>query len=168
MHGIANDLKAEFTANNRGGMIHTFAITHPDPDIFTDPFYICSDNIDRDFQLEDGTPVTYQGRGNSFTLGDQSPQGLPVVSITIDNADLVLINDLVAAASNPSRTMVTHRIYLEGAMLPQATPTTLFATNCNIQMAAILLNASFEYLSSMPLPSVRYNSPNFPFLLRDL
>ena len=142
-------------------MIHTFQIGEDSPMRF------CTDSVDRDVRLEDGTTATFETRNATFAFGAASAYITSNMNVTVDNADLALTNLFRTLATADEPTYLIYRLYLANRLdQPAADMIRLPITDPTIEESRVTFNATQVYVLNTPFPNRDFSEDLFPNLMR--
>lgn len=164
-------LKEAYASAPAGVVIYpTLELRHP---AFSTPIRVVRDFSQLDARLEIGAPldsgalVTFVGFNFEFTKPDVNADGVPQISIEIDNVDRSIINNIEAAVSTTDLVRATYREYLSTDLsAPQNNPPlhmTILAISAD--MFRVRATAGFPDLMNKKFPTTEYDSEVFPGLV---
>lgn len=151
-------------------IFHTLELRHP---AFTTPIRVVRDYEDLTATLEDTAPadpsteVTFIRFAFDFTRPEISANGVPQMSIEIDNVDRSIVANIEAALITTDLVQATYREYISTDLsAPQNDPpihmTIMSITADVFRVKAV---AGFPDLVNRRFPSTEYDSETFPGLL---
>lgn len=149
---------------------HTLELFHP---AFSSPIRVVRDYYDLTATLEataphnPGATVTFVGFNFDFTRPEVSPDGVPQITITLDNVDRAIVANVEAALTTTDLVTVTYREYLSSDLtVPQnSPPITMTIMSVTADMFKVTAIATFPNLMNKRFPLKEYSSEVFPGLL---
>lgn len=149
---------------------HTLELRHP---AFTSPIRVVRDHADLIATLEDTAPanpgetVTFVRFAFDFTKPEISTNGVPQISIEMDNVSRAIVANIEAALTSMDLVQATYREYLSTDLsAPQNDPpihmTIMSITADVFRVKAV---AGFPDLINRRFPTTEYDSETFPGLL---
>lgn len=149
---------------------HTLELRHP---AFSSPIRVVRDHNDLVATLEARAPVnpgqqvTFVRFAFDFTKPEISPNGVPQMSIEIDNVDRSIVANIEAAMGSTDLVTATYREYISTDLTaPQNDPpihmTIMSITADVFRVKAV---AGFPDLVNRRFPSTEYDSETFPGLV---
>lgn len=149
---------------------HTLELRHP---AFTTPIRVVCDHADLVATLESGAPVnpgqqvTFVRFAFNFTKPEISPNGVPQLTIEIDNVDRSIVANIEAAMTTSDMVQATYREYISTDLTaPQNDPPihmTIMSISADVFKVSAV--AGFPDLINRRFPTTEYDSETFPGLL---
>lgn len=158
-------------------ILHTLEFRHPS---FVDEggsptsIFVVRDNVDLDatIELDDdlypGVTVRFIGYAFDFQLPEVSESAAPELTITIDNVNRLIDENLERAILSPSKIEVIYRPYLASDLsAPQMNPP-LRMTIMSVETGdlTVTARAGFGDIANKIFPSLEYTPSEFPGLVR--
>jgi hypothetical protein len=149
---------------------HTLELYHP---AFSTPIRVVRDYADLTATLESTAPrnpstaVIFVAFNFEFTKPDVAPDGIPQVTITLDNVDRSIVANIEAALTTTDLVTVIYREFLSNDLsAPQNNPPlnmTIISVSADIFKVTAV--ASFPNLMNKRFPNKEYSSEVFPGLV---
>lgn len=168
---LSQALKEAYAAAPAGVVIyHTLELMHP---AFSMPIRVVRDYSDLTARLEASAPlnpgaqVTFTGFAFEFTKPDTGANGVPQMTIEIDNVDRSIVANIDAAMITPQMITVIYREFISTDLsAPQNNPP-LTATVLAITATTPKITATvgFPNLLNYRFPRMAYDPQNFPGLV---
>lgn len=164
-------LKEAYASAPSGSIIyHTLELRHP---AFTSPIRVVRDHANLTATLEatapanPGAAVLFVAFAFDFTKPDITPNGVPQISIEMDNVDRSIVANIEAALATMDLVQATYREFLSSDLSgPQNDPpihmTIMSITADVFRVKAV---AGFPDLVNRRFPSIGYDSETFPGLM---
>ncbi len=136
---IDDELKQIYSSNPRDiEPVETVELSHSR---FSETFYLCQDNEENDFKLDDGTVQTFSPFGFSIVMPSTGNQ--QDLAFVFDNVARLATRELKAAIATPDEPiMLTYRAYIKGDQEQHSTPLTLSMTNISVNGKSISARAT--------------------------
>jgi hypothetical protein len=149
---------------------HTLELRHP---AFTSPIRVVRDYEDLTATLEASAPanpgasVTFVRFAFDFTKPEISPNGVPQLTIEIDNVDRSIVANIEAAMTTADMVQATYREYLSSDLTaPQNDPPIhMTIMSISVDVFKVHATAGFPDLINRRFPTTEYDAETFPGLL---
>lgn len=143
---------------------HTLELDHS---AFVTPIYVVNDFNDLNAQLEDSTPVTFVRFAFRMVKPEVSPNGVPQVTVEIDNVSREILAHIQLAMQSPDLITMTYRQYISSDLTgPQNDPPlTMTLTNIKADVFKVTATAGFGDLNNKRFPPNEYTAERFPGLV---
>lgn len=160
----------EAYANAKGIIYHTLELRHPK---FTSPIRVVRGYDDLTACLEDTAPVNagqyvyFANMPFELTRPEQSSNGIPSITITLDNVSREIVANIELALTSTDLVVVTYREYLDSDLSgPQNDPPThLDILTCSANTFQVTATAGFANLNNKKFPTEEYSTERFPGLV---
>lgn len=149
---------------------HTLELRHPN---FTSPIRVVRDYEDLTATLEATAPanpsesVTFVRFAFDFTKPEVSPNGIPQMSIEMDNVDRSIVANIEAAMTSTELVTATYREYISTDLTAPQNDPPIHMTIMSISADVFRVKAvaGFPDLMNRRFPSTEYDSETFPGLV---
>lgn len=143
---------------------HTLELDHPG---FPSPIYVVNDFTDLNAQLEDASPVTFVRFAFRLTRPEVSPNGVPQVTVEIDNVSREILAHVQLAMQSTELITMTYRQYLSTDLTgPQNDPPLrMTLSNIKADVFKVTATAGFGDLNNKRFPPQEYTAERFPGLV---
>ncbi len=143
---------------------HTLELDHAN---FPSPIYVVNDYADLNATLEDATPVTFIRFAFRFNRPEVTPNGLPAMSVEIDNVSREILANVQLAMTSTSLITMTYRQYLSTDLSgPQNDPPlTMVLSNIKADVFKVTATATFGDYANKRFPNREYTADDFPDLV---
>lgn len=167
---LTQALKEAYAAAPAGVIIfHTLELRHS---AFSTPIRVVRDFNDLTATLEatapvnPGASVTFVGMAFEFTKPEVSPDGVPQITIEIDNVDRAIVANIEAAMGTTEMIKCTYREYLSTALTaPQNNPPlSMTIMSITATVFKVTATAGFPNLMNYRFPTTEYDPEVFPGL----
>ena len=151
-------------------ILHTLEIWHP---AFSVPIRVVNDAAPLDARLEATAPrdagavVTFAAFAFEVTPPEQTPSGVPVLGLALDNVSSEITAQLELAAASRERVRVIYRAFLADAALdgPETDPPMeLTLTSASANLFRVTGQAGFPDLLNRRFPKLEYDLDSYPGL----
>lgn len=149
---------------------HTLELRHP---AFTTPIRVVRDTVNLTAYLEDTAPenpseeVTFIGFSFDFTKQEVSPQGVPQMTVVIDNVSRDITSNIELALTTTDLVEATYREYIASDLSgPQNDPPVhMEVMSCNATPFQVTATVGFPNLMNKRFPTKEYSVEDFPGLI---
>lgn len=167
---LSQAIKEAYASAPSGVIIHhTLELHHP---AFLSPIRVVRDFVPLTATLEatapqdPGAAVTFAAFAFDFTKPEVSPNGVPQITIEIDNVDRVIVANIEAAMTTTDLVQVIYREFLSSDLsAPQNNPPlrmTIMTVSATV--FKVTATAGFPDLMNRRFPSLEYDAQTFPGL----
>lgn len=145
--------------------IETLALSHS---LFSQTYYLTSDNQNWTFLLETGATVTFVSMPFKIVLPTSDGKGNQDLGLTLANIGRELIDPLELAQAKPSEPVkCVRRVYLDTpSTTPADSPLTLLISAANVTKEAVSATATRMDVLNRAFPFNFYKTSDFPGLRR--
>jgi hypothetical protein len=149
---------------------HTLELNHP---TFTEPIRVVRDRANLVSSLEDTAPrnpgeqVTFIAFAFDFTKPEVNPQGVPQMTITMDNVGQELTSALEYSLESTASITAIYREYIASDLTgPQNDPPiTMTIMSITANQYQVTATAGFPDLMNKRFPTKEYSAEDFPGLI---
>lgn len=149
---------------------HTLELYHPS---FSVPIRVVRDYVNLTATLEAGAPrdastaVTFIAFNFDFVKPEITPNGLPQITITMDNVDRSIVANIEAAMSSTQLITVIYREFISSNLsVPQNNPPlALTIMTISADMFKVTATAGFPNLMNKKFPTLEYSAEVFTGLI---
>ena len=168
---LSEVLKEAYASAPAGVIIHhTLELRHP---AFSAPIRVVRDHVNLTATLEASAPVDastavlFQAFNFEFTKPDISPNGVPQMTVEIDNVNQVIVANLEAALTSADMIEATYREFISTDLsVPQNDPPIhMTIMNALADAFKVKSTAGFLDLINRRFPVDEYDSETFPGLV---
>jgi hypothetical protein len=168
---LSQAIKEAYAAAPVGVIIyHTLELWHP---AFTAPIRVVRDYADLSAKLEASAPrnastfVTFTAFNFDFTKPDVSPDNVPSITITMDNADRSIVANIEAALGTTDLVTVIYREFISTDLTaPQNNPPlAMTILSVKADVFKVTATAGFPNLMNKRFPTLAYTAEVFPGLV---
>lgn len=151
-------------------ILHTLELYHP---AFSTPIRVVRDFTDLTATLEATAPrnpsaaVLFTAFNFDFNKPEVSPDGIPQVTISLDNVDRGIVANIEAAMTTTDLVTVIYREFLSNDLSsPQNNPPlAMTIISITADMFKVTATATFPNLMNKRFPTKEYSSEMFPGLI---
>lgn len=151
-------------------ILHTLEFRHPS---FSVPLRVVRDHADLTATLEAGAPVDagqavlFTGYPFEFELPQVDDGTPPELTITIDNVDRAIVENLELAVASTAKLAVTYRPYVSSDLsAPQMDPPLhMTVTRIEADVFRVVARCAFSDLTNLQFPREDYTADRFPGLV---
>jgi len=159
----------EAYASAKGIIYHTLELRHPS---FSQPIRVVMDRANLTAGMEATAPsdpslmVEFIAFSFEFQKPEISPNGVPQMTITMDNAGREISSNIELSVSSPEVVKATYREYIDSDLsVPQNDPPIhMNISGISVTMFKVTATASFPSMMNRRFPTMEYSTENFPGL----
>lgn len=152
-------------------VFHTIELRHPDflaPIRVVHGFQSIGAKLEASAPADPGATVSWVAYPFDFSRPEVSPDGVPQITLTIDNVSREIVANLELALGSTNAITITYREYLAESLLvgPQNNPPlTMELLSCSATPFQVTATAGFTNLMNRRFPTVEYSAETFPGLV---